>query len=111
MAVSEVTNLIIYKGADFDIEFDIFQSDNSELILNNIGTSYATIRKFPKSVIYEDFEVEIPPLTGTVKLSLSPEQTANLETGRNYFDVILTISGKRIPVIKGSAMVEDSCSV
>jgi hypothetical protein len=111
MAVSEVTNLIIYKGADFDVEFDIFQADNSELILNNLGTSFATIRKFPKSQVFENFDVEIPPSTGTVKLSLTPEQTSNLETGRNYFDVILTISGKRIPVLKGSAIVEDSCSV
>jgi hypothetical protein len=53
MAVSEVTNLIIYKGADFDVEFDIFQADNSELILNNLGTSFATIRKFPKSQVFE----------------------------------------------------------
>lgn len=111
MAVSEVINPIIYKGADFDIEFDIFQADNTELILNNLGTSFATIRKFPKSNIFEDFTVEIPPLTGTVKLSLSHEQTARLETGRNHFDVVLTISGKRIPVLKGTALVEDSCSV
>jgi hypothetical protein len=38
-------------------------------------------------------------------------QTANLKAGRNYFDVVLTINSKRIKVIKGTAIVEESASV
>ena len=46
-----------------------------------------------------------------IKLSLTAAQTANLKAGRNYFDVVLTLYNRRIKVIKGTAIVEESSSV
>ena len=60
---------------------------------------------------YEEFGKEITAGTGTIKLTLTAAQTANLRAGRNFFDVVLTIGGKKTKVIKGTAIVEESASV
>ena len=37
--------------------------------------------------------------------------TKVFKAGRNYFDVVLTINGRKTKVIKGTAIVEESASV
>jgi hypothetical protein len=111
MVVAEINNLVIYKGTDFEATFNLFESDNSAVNLNNLGTSYASVRKFPTSIAYEDFGITITALTGTIKLTLTAEKTSRLTVGRNYFDVILTISSKKIPTIRGTIIVEESNSL
>lgn len=113
MAVAEITNIVIEKGTDFDATFNLFEPDQSATVLTGIATTatYAAIRKFPESTAYEEFTKTITAETGTIKLTLTAEQTANLKAGRNYFDVVLTILGKKIKVIKGTAIVEESVSV
>lgn len=111
MAIAEINNLTIYKGTYFDATFNLFQSDSSSLVLNNLGTSYARIRKHPTSIEYEDFSISITTSTGTIQLSLDEEKTSRLTVGRNYFDVILTISSRKTPVLKGTILVEESSSV
>jgi hypothetical protein len=115
MAVAEVTNLIIEKGTQFEMEFDLTNDDGTPFTLLGIGTATARIRKHANSTIYEDFSISTVAGQGQIKLSLSPSQTANLETGRNYFDLLIyTISGNpntRQKFIKGSAIVEESMSL
>lgn len=110
MAVAEINNLIIYKGSDFEATFNLFEPDSSSVILNDLGTTYATIRKYPTSPKYENFTVGITTSTGEIKLSLSSENTSNLTEGRNYFDVILTINSRKVPVLRGTAIIEESVS-
>lgn len=111
MAVAEITNIVIEKGTDFEATFNLFNPDSSSSTLTGLSTTYATIRKFPESTDGEEFSKTITAGTGTIKLTLSATQTARLKAGRNYFDVVLTISGKRVKVIKGTAIVEESASV
>ena len=111
MAVAEITNLVIEKGTDFEATFNLFDADSSATVLNSLGTSYARIRKFPEATDYEEFGKTITAGTGTIKLTLTSTQTANLKSGRNYFDVVLTIEGKKTKVIKGTAIVEESVSL
>jgi hypothetical protein len=111
MSVAEVNNLTIYKGTYFDATFNLFQSDSSALVLNNLGTSYARVRKHPTSVDYEDFGINITTSTGTIQLTLTEEKTSRLTVGRNYFDVILTISSRKTTVLRGTIIVEESSSV
>jgi len=111
MAVAEITNLVIEKGTDFEATFNLFDPDQSASVLIGLTTTYASIRKYPESTDGEEFTKTITSATGTIKLELSPSQTANLQAGRNYFDVVLTIGGKRVKVIKGTAIVEESASV
>lgn len=111
MAVAEITNIIIEKGTDFEAYFNLFNSDQSATVLAGLTTTYATIRKYPDATVGEEFGKTITAGTGTIKLTLTATQTANLKAGRNYFDVVLTIGGKKIKVIKGTAIVEESASV
>jgi hypothetical protein len=111
MAVAEVTNIIIEKGTDFEATFNLFESDSSAAVLSQLGTTYAQIRKHPSSTSYVEFSKTITAATGTIKISLTGEQTATLKAGRNYFDIVLTISNKKTKVIKGTAIVEESVSV
>lgn len=111
MAVAEITNLIIEKGTYFEATFNLFEADSSSAILSGLTTTYASIRKHPTSTDSVEFSKTITAGTGTIKLSLTAEQTATLKAGRNYFDVVLTISGKKTKVIKGTAIVEESVSV
>ena len=111
MAVAEITNIVIEKGTDFEATFNLFDPDQSASILSGLSTTYATIRKFPDATTGEEFTKIITAGTGTIKLTLTATQTANLKAGRNYFDVVLTINNKRIKVLKATAIVEESSSV
>jgi hypothetical protein len=111
MAVAEITNIVIEKGTDFEATFNLFDPDSSASVLSGLTTTFATIRKYPEDPNGEEFSKTITSGTGTIKLKLSAAQTARLSAGRNYFDVVLTIGGKRTKVIKGTAIVEESASV
>ena len=111
MAVAEITNIVIEKGTDFEATFNLFEPNQSASVLTGLTTTYAAIRKFPEATTYEEFSKTITTGTGTIKLTLSSTQTARLSAGRNYFDVVLTLDGKKIKVIKGTAIVEESASV
>lgn len=110
-AVYEINNLVIEKGTSFDATFNLFNVDNSISVISGLTTTYASIRKHPKSDSFEEFRKTITTSTGTIELSLTEEQTARLSSGRNYFDVVLTIQGQRVKVIKGTIIVEESMSV
>jgi hypothetical protein len=111
MAVAEITNKVIEKGTDFEATFNLFDPDQSASVLSGLTTTYATIRKFPESTDGEEFSKTITSGNGTIKISLTATQTARLKAGRNYFDVVITLSGKKTKVIKGTAIVEESASV
>ena len=111
MAVAEITNIVIEKGTDFEVTFNLFDPDQSATVLSGLTTTYATIRKHPDATNGEEFGKTITSGTGNIQLTLTATQTANLQAGRNYFDVVLTLSGKKTKVIKGTVLVEESVSV
>jgi hypothetical protein len=111
MAVYEISNLTVEKGTYFEATFNLFNSDNSVSILTGLTTTYAAIRKFSGSTVYEEFTKVINVQTGTIILSLTEQQTSNLTSGRNYFDVVMVLNNKPIKVIKGTALVQESMSV
>lgn len=111
MAVAEITNLTIYKGSDFSATFNIFDPDESVAEFFNLTTTYASIKKHPGSSSSIDFAKSITIGTGTIVLTLTAAQTAQLSEGRNYFDVLMTLNNKITPIIRGTAMVYESVSV
>lgn len=111
MAVAEISNIVIEKGTYFEATFSLFEPDSSATSLVGITTTYARIRKFPTATSYEEFGKTITSGTGTIKLTLTEEQTSRLKSGRNYFDVVITLNNKKLKVIKGTAIVEESASV
>lgn len=110
MAVATV-NLILEKGTDFYATFNIRLSDATTLYLNEF-TGVAKIRKYPTSPISHTFDLEIDPATSAVTISMSKEDTMDLESGRNYFDVFLTETATQITskAVEGSIIVYDSIS-
>lgn len=111
MSVAEISNLVIYKGTDFAATFNLFNPDSSAAVLSGLTTTYARIRKHPTSTNYQEFSKTITSSTGTITLGLTATQTGQLSEGRNYFDIVLTLSDAKIPVLKGTAMVYESVSV
>lgn len=111
MAVAEVSNIVIEKGTDFEATFNLFDPNQSASVLSGLTTTYASIRKHPEATSGQEFSKSITSSTGTIKLSLTSEQTASLTAGRNYFDVVLTMNNKKTKVIKGTIMVEESVSL
>lgn len=88
-------NFTIERGTDFEATFNLFDPDQSVAVLSGLTTTFATIRKYPDATTSEEFGKTITAGTGTIKLTLTATQTANLKEGRNFFDVVLTIGGKK----------------
>jgi len=112
MAVAEINNIVIEKGTDFEVTLNLFNdTDSAAAVLSGLTTTYARIRKYPESSVYEEFGKTITAGTGIIVLSLTASQTDNLSVGRNYFDVVLTLSSKKTKVVKGTILVAESMSV
>jgi hypothetical protein len=111
MAVYAI-NFTLDKGTDFEEEFDLTEDDGSPLNLTGyIGS--AKIRKYPTSPKYKPFTITfVNREQGRVKLSLSNTQTSGLQSGRNYYDLLLTDGiGKVRKVVEGNIIVNDSATL
>jgi len=111
MAVYAI-NFTLDKGTDFEEEFDLTEDDGSPLnLIGYIGS--AKIRKYPTSPKYKPFIITfVNREQGRVKLSLSNTQTSSLQSGRNYYDFLLTDGmGKIRKVVEGNIIVNDSATL
>lgn len=111
MSVSAV-NFSIDKGTDFEATFNLTNADGSFFSLNTYAAS-AKIRKHPSATSYHSFQTAITVSTGEIKISMGSTVTAQLSSGRNYYDVIITQSGtnKIKKVFEGTIMVNETVSV
>ena len=107
-----VVNLTIEKGTSFEATFNVFEPDSSAVNLTDYS-GVCKIKKYPTSSKSQSCQVTITAATGEVKVSMAKTVTAQLETGRNYYDVILTTvnNGLSFRVVEGSIIVSDSISV
>jgi len=106
------SNIRIEKGTTFESTFTITNSDGSVFSLNNY-TATSKIRKHPAASSSKTFSSTITVATGEIKISMGSTNTADLSTGRNYFDVIITKTsdGTITKVVEGMALVVDTVSV
>ena len=114
MAGTEVSDVIIEKCSSFEKSFTLLNDDGTPTSLTGVGTANATIRKYSSSSISENFSLSVSGADGIITLSLTPEETSNLESGRNYFDVLMytTVGGSvRKKYLKGTALVEETMTV
>ena len=105
-------NLTIHKGTDFEEEFNL--TEYNGLPLNLVGyVAAAKIRKHPSAKKYVPFVITfINRSLGRVKLSLTNEQTLNLKSGRNYYDLILIDGSNKIrKVVEGGVIVYETAAV
>lgn len=103
--------LQIDQGAQFSTSISVF--DTSGNTSNLIGyTANAQIRRVWASVTSVPFSVTFPDAgNGVILLSLSSANTANLNTGRNVYDVkLIDPAGEARRVFEGIVVVNPSVS-
>jgi hypothetical protein len=110
MATQEITNPIINKGTDFSVSFNVDKFNGEPLSLYGY-TAVSKIRKYPSDPYYKSFQASVTPETGTIFLFMGKEDTIQLKSGRNYFDVLIVNELETLKIIKGSMMVEETASV
>jgi hypothetical protein len=105
-------NLVIEKGTDFEATFNVANSDGSVFSLSNY-TATSKIRKHSTASDPKSFSTSITVATGEIKISMGSTVTAQLNAGRNYYDVIITQSGtnKIQKVFEGMVIVNETVSV
>jgi hypothetical protein len=119
MAVA-VVNLTLEKGTDFDAKFKVLQADSSNYTFSQYYSAKSKIRKYPSSPNYEEFKVDILGSTGEIIISMAKTTTELLDSGRNYFDILVTgptqnlngigITYSTKKVVEGSIIVSDTAS-
>lgn len=111
MSALEVSNITIYKGSDFEQDFQLF-SENGQPI-NLVGCDVISkIKKYPGSKTFNTFHVYyVNESIGLIRLSLSRSASVFLTEGRNYFDVLVVYPNSKIkPALRGTIIVEESPS-
>lgn len=87
MSASQVINLVLEQGADFEDTFTVRDSDG--LVIDMSGYSAeAQMRRHHESNSYHSFAVNTTS-TG-LKLSMSATATADVEPGQWVYDVVVT---------------------
>jgi hypothetical protein len=110
MAVPAV-NIVVEQGTDYEEVFTVNNPDGSPLDLTG-HSGVAKIRKFPDSTSSTSFNVGIVSTAGQVVVSLANTVTANLKSGRYYYDVIIiSPQSKKTKVVDGMVLVNPSESI
>jgi hypothetical protein len=82
-------NLVIDQGATYEVTLDL--TDENGDILNLAGyTANSQMRKWYTSSNSISFSSSVNTVAGTITLSLTAGQTANLTAGRYVYDVEVT---------------------
>lgn len=114
MSVYEITTLTIEKGATFDETFKIYNEDGTTLGINSSFSGVAKISKYPSSPTKYPLTVNLYSDTDEVNISMAATMTAQLPSGRCYFDVLLTYGFEEPTTkkfVKGTLIVGDTASL
>jgi hypothetical protein len=111
MAVPAV-NITIEKGTNFEAIYNVTNANESVYLLVNQSAT-AKIRKHLTATTSKSFQTSITVSTGEITISMASTITAELSSGRNYYDVILTnaTNGKVVKIFEGTAIVNDTASI
>lgn len=107
-----VINLTLEKGTSFEATFNVFQSNTDIANFSNFS-GICRIRKYPTSTNYQSCSVSITGATGEVKVAMAKTTTSLLQSGRNYYDVVLTSSVDQtsFKVVEGNIIVSETSSL
>lgn len=114
MAVYENNSLTIKKGTTFSETFSVFNEDGTPLDINNSYSAVAKIRKYPSSPIVYSFDVVIDEITSSINISMDEETTAQLPTGRCFFDILMTygyVDTTTKSIVQGTIIVQETASL
>jgi hypothetical protein len=111
MAASYVSNIVINSGSSFSQSYELVASDTNEELNLNGYTITSQLRKYSGSLNAVSFATTaiLPLSSGSIRISLTAEETTNLKPGRYVYDVILTKNqdGTKTRVIEGMVLVSE----
>jgi len=104
---SAVSNLLIYQGSDFIIDFTVENDNGTDFDLTGYSAA-CLIKKHYTSSTSQTVTAAIltPPTSGRIQLSLTNSQTTAMKSGRYVYDVVITSdTGIKSRVLEGSVSV------
>ena len=111
MAAVSSVNLVIQKGTYFEETFALTAEDGLGLNLTG-ATAASKLRKHPTAGLAYTFSTTTTVSDSTVKISMTSDKTADLPSGRCYYDVLIISSGGvASKVLEGNVMVEETASL
>lgn len=107
-AYSEIT---IEQYSDFSTSITLDDVEGNAMNLSNY-TVISQIRKSPYSTTYYSFDTNIPNTSnGTIFISMTAANTANITPGRYLYDAVITNSNnEKTRVVEGIATVTPGIS-
>ena len=111
MAITYISNLVIYTGTDFDQTF-VLEDAQSNSVKDLTGfNGCAQMKRYESSLKTADFTISFANdrATGRVTLSLLAADTANLKPGKYFYDLILNSpTGSTTRAVEGTVLVKKS---
>ena len=111
MAVTYVSNLVIYTGTDFDQTFVLEDAQSNSLKDLTGYSGCAQMKRYESSLKTADFLVSFANdrKTGKITLSLLAADTTNLKPGKYFYDLILNSpTGTVTRAVEGTVLVKKS---
>jgi len=104
---SAVSNLLIYQGADFTIDFSVENDNGTEFNLSGYSAACKIKNHYTSSsAVTVTTAIITPETAGRIQLSLNNSQTAAMKSGRYVYDVVITApSGLKTRVLEGTVSV------
>ena len=101
---SAVSNLLIYQGADFTIDFSVENDNGTEFNLSGYSAACKIKKHYTSSsAVTVTTAIITPETAGRIQLSLNNSQTAAMKSGRYVYDVVITApSGLKTRVLEGT---------
>ena len=88
---SAVSNLLIYQGSDFIIDFTVENDNGTEFNLTGYTVACLIKKHYTSSTSQTVTGAVLTPTTsGRIQLSLTNSQTAAMKSGRYVYDVVIT---------------------
>jgi len=111
MAVTYVSNLVIYTGTDFEQTFVLEDSQkNSALDLTGYNAC-AQMKRYESSLKTADFTISFSNdrTTGRITISMDDTVTTNLKAGKYFYDLLLNSpTGTTTRAVEGTVLVKKS---
>ena len=109
MAVTYVSNLVLYTGTDFDQTF-VLEDSQSNSVKDLTGyTACAQMKRYESSLKTADFQVSFANdrTTGRITISLISADTTNLKPGKYFYDLLLNSpTGTVTRAVEGTVLVK-----
>ena len=110
---SAVSNLLIYQGSDFIIDFSVENDNGTPFNLTGYSAECKIKKHYTSSTSTTVTTAILSPATsGQIQLSLTNVVTAGMKSGRYVYDVVITSNtGIKSRVLEGTVSVLEGVTI